>query len=123
MKSAYIRLLLLDMSKFKSVNRFTWNTHKKLKKCFGIEKDIGKISYSRLLMGLTVSMTFTVKSVRDIESNSFFELLHCYLITFSHMLLFLIVYSRYFLLIFLLLLHLPSNSLLTYFFSFFLLSL
>ena len=26
MKSAYVSLLLLDMSKFKSLNRFTWNT-------------------------------------------------------------------------------------------------
>ena len=51
MKSAYVLLLLLDMLKFKSLNRFTRRSHQILKKCFGIEKDTGKVSYSQLPMG------------------------------------------------------------------------
>ena len=43
MKSPYVLLLLLDMLKFKSLNRFTRKTHKILKKCFGIGKDTGKV--------------------------------------------------------------------------------
>ena len=50
MKSAYVSLLPLDMLKFKSFNRFTWKTHQILKKCFGMEKDIGKINHSQLPM-------------------------------------------------------------------------
>ena len=48
-KSAYVRLLLLDMCK--SLNRFTRNTHQNLKKCFGIKKDTGKVNYSQLPLG------------------------------------------------------------------------
>ena len=48
MKRAYVLFLLLDMSKFKSWNKFT---DEKLKKYLGIEKDTGKVNYSQLLMG------------------------------------------------------------------------
>ena len=62
MKSVYVPLLLLDLSKFKSLNRFTRKNHQKLKKCFGIEKDTSKVSYSQLPMGWIVSLTFTAKT-------------------------------------------------------------
>lgn len=45
-------------------------SHQKLKKCFGMERDIGKVNCSQLPVGLTVSMIFTSKSVKDIESSS-----------------------------------------------------
>ena len=50
MKSVYVSLLLLDMSKFKSCNMFTRKTHQKLKKWFGIEKDTDIFNYSQLPM-------------------------------------------------------------------------
>ena len=50
MKGTYVRLLFLDMSKFKSLNRFTRKSNQKLKKCFVIEKDV-KVNYSHLLIG------------------------------------------------------------------------
>ena len=37
-KSVYVPLLPLDMSKFKSLNKSTRKTHRKLKKGFGIDK-------------------------------------------------------------------------------------
>ena len=37
--------------KFKSLNRFTQKTHQILKKCFGTEKDTGKVNFSQLPMG------------------------------------------------------------------------
>ena len=51
MKNTYVPLLLLDMLKFKSMNRFTRMIKQILKKCFGTEKDTGKVNYSQLPMG------------------------------------------------------------------------
>ena len=45
MKSTYVPLLLMDMLKFKLLNRFTRKTHQKLKMCFVIEKDTDKVNY------------------------------------------------------------------------------
>ena len=47
-------------------------------------------------MERTVSMTFTAKSVKDIESRSLFQLLHCYYSIFGQSLLFLIISFKYF---------------------------
>ena len=71
------------------------DSKKKMKKCFGIEKDTGKVKYSQLPKGWTVSMTFTAKSVRDIESVSFFQLVFCHYSTFGHKVLFLIIYPAF----------------------------
>ena len=40
-ESVYVPLLLLDMSKFKSLSKSTRKTHRKLKNYFDIEKDTG----------------------------------------------------------------------------------
>ena len=77
MKNDYDPLLLFDMLKFKSLNRFIRKTHQILKKCFGIEEDTGKVNYSQLPMGWALPMTFTAKNVRAIESKSLLQLLNC----------------------------------------------
>ena len=91
-ENAHVPLLPLDISKLKSLNRFTRKIHQKFKKCFGIEKDIGKVNFSQLPIGWTVSMTFTAKRVIYIESKSLFRVLICYHSTFGRSQLFLIVY-------------------------------
>ena len=72
MKSAYVPLPLLDMPKLKSLNMSTRKTHQKLKKCYDVEVDTGKVNYSQLPMRLTVSMIFTTKSVRDVGKIFFY---------------------------------------------------
>ena len=49
-------------------------------------------SYPWIMEG-TISINFTVKSVRDMESISLFQLLHCYCRTSRHSLSFLIIFS------------------------------
>ena len=50
MKSVYVPFPLLDMSKFMSLNKSTWEVHQNLKKCLGIDKDTSEVNYSQLLM-------------------------------------------------------------------------
>ena len=51
MKSDYGLLLLLNMSRLKSLNKSTQKIHQKLKKWSVIVKDTGKVKYSQLPMG------------------------------------------------------------------------
>ena len=51
MKSAYIPLLFLLMSRLKSLKKSTRKTHPNLKSCFAAEKDTGKLDCLQLPMG------------------------------------------------------------------------
>ena len=94
MESSYVSSHLLDMSKFKSLNKSTRKTHKKLVKCFSIEKDTEKVNCSSVPMEWTVAITFKAKTLRIIESKSLFQLLRCWYSTSGHSLLILMIFSQ-----------------------------